>query len=395
MKHLLRFSLLLLLLYAPDALGSKDVKEQLQGINQEIWEKKRLLKKTSKVEAKVSGELQQIEKSLTEKEANLQSLNRNLQVVETGLERTGREIETVRAEADRKRLEIQKRLVSLYKGGELGNARIVFSSVSFPQMTENIKYMRSVINNDRRLFADYSSRINRLRELKGTLENDARKKETIKTNILARKQEIEEEKRKKAVVLSQVKQDKQSYLSSLRQLQANARRLQLMVEKLEATSRKSYTQKNEKKAGKGDVTPLSPVPDKGFASQKGRLSLPVKGQITEHFGKHKHPDFNSFTFSNGISVAASSGADIRAIYEGKIIFADYFKGYGNMLIIDHGGGYFSLYAHASRIMKKVGADVARNEVVASVGDLDSAKGPMLYFEIRQQGKPIDPDPWLR
>jgi septal ring factor EnvC (AmiA/AmiB activator) len=193
----------------------------------------------------------------------------------------------------------------------------------------------------------------------------------------------------------QVKQDKQGYLASLKQLQANARRLQEMVEKLEAASRKSYTAKSEKKTGRGQPQPLPAVPDRGFASQKGRLSLPVKGEITERFGKHKHPEFNSYTFSNGISVAAPNGAEIRAIYDGKVIFADYFKGYGNMLIIDHGGGYFSLYAHTSRIVKKVGADVSRNEVVASVGDLDSIKGFMLYFEIRQQGKPIDPSPWLR
>jgi len=66
-----------------------------------------------------------------------------------------------------------------------------------------------------------------------------------------------------------------------------------------------------------------------------------------------------------------------------------------MVIVDHGGGYFSLYGHASRIAKKVGSQVARNDVIASVGDLDSSRGPMLYFELRYQGKPIDPSPWFR
>jgi septal ring factor EnvC (AmiA/AmiB activator) len=66
-----------------------------------------------------------------------------------------------------------------------------------------------------------------------------------------------------------------------------------------------------------------------------------------------------------------------------------------MVIVDHGGGFFSLYAHTSRIVKKVGTTVARNEVIASVGDADSTRGPMLYFEIRYQGKPVDPSPWLK
>jgi len=176
-------------------------------------------------------------------------------------------------------------------------------------------------------------------------------------------------------------------------LEANARRLQAMVEKLEAKNRKSYTRSNKKSAGVGDFLP--PVPDKGFSSQKGRLAMPAKGEIVGSFGRHKHPEFNSYTLSNGISIAAPTGSDIHTIYDGQVIFADYFKGYGNMVIVDHGGGYFSLYAHVSKIMKKVGAAVARNEVVASVGDSDSTRGPMLYFEIRYQGKPTDPAAWVR
>jgi septal ring factor EnvC (AmiA/AmiB activator) len=125
------------------------------------------------------------------------------------------------------------------------------------------------------------------------------------------------------------------------------------------------------------------------------MALPVRGNIVETFGKHKHPEFNSYTFSKGLSIAAGAGTEIKAIYDGSVIFADYFKGYGNMVIVDHGGGYFSLYAHASKITKKVGAEVVRNETLGTVGDLDSAKGPMLYFEIRYQGKPVDPAGWVR
>ena len=123
--------------------------------------------------------------------------------------------------------------------------------------------------------------------------------------------------------------------------------------------------------------------------------MPARGEVVDNFGRHKHPEFNSYTVSNGISIAAPHGTEIRAVYEGQVIFADYFKGYGNMVIVDHGGGYFSLYAHAAKILKKVGTSVARNEVVASVGDTDSSHGSMLYFEIRYQGKPVDPATWVR
>ncbi len=155
-----------------------------------------------------------------------------------------------------------------------------------------------------------------------------------------------------------------------------------------------YSGKKENKPVLGGPI-IPPLSEKGFGAQKGRLSLPARGEIVGSFGRHKHPEFNSYTVSNGISIAAPQGADVHSVYDGQVIFADYFKGYGNMIIVDHGGGFFSLYAHAARIVKKVGATVSRNEVVATVGDVDSSRGPTLYFEIRYQGKPVDPSPWFR
>ncbi|HLO25089.1 MAG TPA: peptidoglycan DD-metalloendopeptidase family protein [Geobacteraceae bacterium] len=370
-----------------------DVKEDLQGIKKEIKEKKNLLNKTRKVETQVSKELGTIERSLQEKEASLAALGRDLKVVETQLDRTQREAEAVKNDAERKKQQIRVRLSALYKAGEMGNARMFFSSESFPQMVENLRYMRSVLDNDRILFAQYNEKIAHLKVLKESLERDALRKERIKTGMEHKKQEIEVEKKKKASYLVQVRADKKGYQESLKELEANARKLQVMVEKLEARSRKSYTKQNKRSIGGG--LQLPPVADKGFGSLKGHLSMPAKGELVGSFGRHKHPEFNSYTVSNGITIAAPVGTDIRSVYEGQIIFADYFKGYGNMVIVDHGGGYFSLYAHAERILKKVGAPVSRNETVAKVGDTDSTRGAMLYFEIRYQGKPVDPAPWFR
>lgn len=391
----------LALVLALPVAGRGDVKSDLQGVKKEIKEKSRLLNKTRKVETQVSGELEQIGRSLKEKQASLAALGRELARVEQGIDRTYREIETATAEANKKKAQIEARVAAAYKGGEIGNLRVYFSSESLPQMTENLRYLKSVVENDKRLFAQYRQDLQRLKTLKAGLERDAATKEGIRRNMEAKKREIEQEKQKKATYLVKVRQDKASYQASLKELQANAARLQTMFERLEARKRKAYSARLRTKkpaaegqsVAKGPAAP--PVSDQGLGAQRGRLSLPVKGSVVDRFGRHKHPDFNSFTFSNGISIAASAGTPIRAVYEGEVIYADYFKGYGNMVIVDHGGGFFSLYAHAASISKRVGAKVAKNEVLASVGDLDSTKGPLLYFEIRYQGKPIDPSPWFR
>jgi len=411
MKLMKFFSSILLVLFVAHPVWANSPKDELKGVKQEIKAKKQLIRKTRKVEAVVSTELREINRSLEQKESDLGKLNRDLQGVELNLDKTGREITLATEDANRKKQEIMRRLSSLYKAGEIGTLRMFFSSESLPGMAENTRYMKSVVENDKKIFAEYNKKIERLRCLKGELEQDANKKERIKRGIGVKKLEIEQEKSKKAAYLTKVRNDRAHYESSLKELNANAARLQSMLTRLEALSRRKLasrhtktpnrpsskpgSQQDGKPANRQVAEPLPPVADHGFASQKGRMALPVHGQIIETFGKHKHPDFNSFTFSKGLSIAAGAGTEIRSIYDGTVIFADYFKGFGNMVIIDHGGGYFSLYAHASRILKRVGADVAKNEVVATVGDVDSLKGPLLYFEIRHQSRPLDPAGWVR
>jgi septal ring factor EnvC (AmiA/AmiB activator) len=387
--------LALLLVVASVALAQTP-KDELSGVKQEIKAQKQLITKTRKVEAVISTELQGILQNLEQKKSDLGRLGRDLRGVESSLDHTGREINQVTEEASRKRIEIERRLSSLYKAGELGALRMFFSAESFPQLAEIIRYMKSILDNDKRIFIEYNQKIDQLKGLKADLERDALKKERIMTGIEQKKQEIEAEKGKKAAYLGKVRQDRKSYETSLKELQVNASRLQAMITRLEALSRRRLSSRHEKPGSKlKPLAELPPVPDRGFASQKGRMSLPVRGEILESYGKHKHPEFNSFTFSKGLSISASIGTEIKAIYEGTVIFADYFKGFGNMIVVDHGGGYFSLYAHASSLAKKVGAEVARHETIGAVGDVDSSKGSVLYFEIRHDGKPVDPAGWVR
>lgn len=386
-----------LALLAPVASVANTPHEELRSVKREIRKKQSQINTSRKVEAAVSSELQEISRTLSRKEAELKQLDRELSDVEGGIYRTEQEIGRVTEEAQVRQRQIERRLVSLYKAGELGALRLFFSADSFPQMAENVRYMGSILENDKRVFQEYHKKIEELGQLKKRLEADASRKERIKDNIALKKREIEAEKSRKASHLSTVRQDRQAHEASLRTLQANAARLQSMLERLEAQSRRRAAQRQDRTGvQKGKPLPeLPPVPDRGFASQKGRMRMPVNGEVIETYGKHKHPEFNSFTFSKGLLIAASLGSDIRSIYDGSVIFADYFKGYGNMVIIDHGGGYFSLYAHASKISRKVGAEVNRGDVIGSVGDVDSTRGAVLYFEIRHQGKPVDPAGWVR
>ncbi|HWP34358.1 MAG TPA: peptidoglycan DD-metalloendopeptidase family protein, partial [Thermodesulfobacteriota bacterium] len=136
-----------------------------------------------------------------------------------------------------------------------------------------------------------------------------------------------------------------------------------------------------------------PLPG-GFAAARGRLVAPVAGEIVTPFGPREHPRFRTVTVSNGIEIRAPAGAEIRAVYAGRVVYAGWLRGYGKILVLDHGDQYYTLYAHAAELYKAVGEPVQAGEVIATVGDTGALEGPVLYFEIRQGSRPLDPADWL-
>lgn len=132
----------------------------------------------------------------------------------------------------------------------------------------------------------------------------------------------------------------------------------------------------------------------GFAKKKGKMPYPAKGHIEVAFGKVLNPKFNTVTFQKGLDLRAPEGTEVVAVAPGKVVHAGPFRGYGNLVIVDHGEGYHTLYAHLGSLAKAVGDEVEEGQVVGAVGDTGSLKGAYLYFEVRENGKPVDPKEWL-
>ena len=132
----------------------------------------------------------------------------------------------------------------------------------------------------------------------------------------------------------------------------------------------------------------------GFRARKGKMPLPARGLVEVGYGKVVNPRFNTVTVQKGIDLRAPLGASVSAVSTGTVVFSGWLKGYGNLVIIDHGGGYHSLYAHLASSQVEVGNEVEEGEEVGKIGDTGSLKGAYLYFEIRKQGQAVDPQPWL-
>ena len=131
-----------------------------------------------------------------------------------------------------------------------------------------------------------------------------------------------------------------------------------------------------------------------FLSLKGKMQHPVDGRTVRGFGRFKHPEFGTVTFNTGIDIEAREGSPVRAVARGRVEYASVLPGYGNCIIINHGGSYYTLYAHASRIFVEQGDQVEKGRVIAEAGESDSGAVSPFHFEIRKSKKALNPVEWL-
>lgn len=137
------------------------------------------------------------------------------------------------------------------------------------------------------------------------------------------------------------------------------------------------------------------LPQSGFGSLKGKLPLPVPGRIEVGFGRVVNPRFNTVTVQKGVDLRAAQGTEVHAVAEGKVVYAGWLRGYGNLVILDHGSDFHTLHAHLEETQVAVGRTLRAGETLGKVGDTGSLKGAYLYFELRRGGQAQDPAPWFQ
>ena len=214
------------------------------------------------------------------------------------------------------------------------------------------------------------------RQRKEALKNQYKQQQKLKKNISA-------QTTKKSKLLKKIETGIEQKTNTIKKLKEDKKRLAALLKRLEEKRKSAAKLKSTQEF----------IPAKGgFSKQKGRMLLPVSGKIAVSYGQKQWP---SGVRSNGIQIKSnqSGSHNVRAIYEGRIIFSNWLKGFGNLLIIEHGGGYMSLYGNNQVLNKKEGDVVAARETIATYRQ--GAKRPNFYFEIRNKGKAINPSAWLR
>jgi septal ring factor EnvC (AmiA/AmiB activator) len=348
--------------------------KKLEQIKKQIEEKKKASKKSARQEKNLNVELRKLQAKLQDQQKKIRNLN-------SRLKKAGAEIRDVRKGVEQLSSQMETRqddLREILKRSAVLSHRQKRSYYTNVQLLDGFSravYVDAVLargaGNWRKLAGEKERTEERLAKLEGTYQGLSKEQ----SNLLKQKESVTRENRKKKTQLSQIQKQKATYEKEIRKLEAASTRIKNLLE--------TY----EKSAASKDI---------GFSLQKGKLPWPMDGRLASHFGPQKHPEFGTVVERNGIEIVARKGNAIHAVYDGTVIFADWFKGYGKMLILDHGGKYYSIYAHAAEIYVKKGASVKKGEKIAEIGgEGPDGKGETLYFEIRHGGSPQNPLIWLK
>jgi septal ring factor EnvC (AmiA/AmiB activator) len=362
--------------------GMAQTKKELGGIKKKIQEEKERIRDINRKESSVISQLNRLDRSLSRKERELKILKRKLKNVERKVEKVNEDLGSLGQVIDAHEVLLNERLEALYKFGDRGIPQVVFSTSSYHDLLTVKHYLAAILDQDQTLIENYRNRHAHIGNYRKQLEEDERDLHRLQKRAEAKRGEIRRDLDEKNRLLGAARDEKRIHLAAIQELENASAQLQGLINRLEREIRVRAKEEVFHPAGKG------------FGALRGKLAFPVEGRVLSTFGKNENPKFNTFTVQKGIEIETPLGTEIRAIYGGRVLYSDWFKGYGKILIIDHGEGYYSLSGHLSALLKNVGDEVRRGEVVALAGDTGSLKGPCLYFEIRQRGKPLDPLAWL-
>jgi septal ring factor EnvC (AmiA/AmiB activator) len=271
--------------------------------------------------------------------------------------------------------ELRPRLFARERMGRAGELRLLLEARSLAELVKRRYLLDRILSRDLALLADARAALVDRERARAEREQEATRLKELALELDDRRQQAESRREERESLLAALRGARVLHERAAAEATEQARHLAEFVSTLPPS-----------RAGLPGAT--------GFAARRGHLPLPAPGPITVGFGRVVNPKFNTVTVQNGVDVDAPAGAPVRAVAPGRVVHAGWFKGYGNLVIVDHGEGYHSLVAHLASMRTAMGEEVQAGDVLGTVGDSGSLKGPYLYFELREKGRPVDPRPWL-
>jgi septal ring factor EnvC (AmiA/AmiB activator) len=335
----------------------------------------------SEKENTIIRQLNDIDKKLNRSRMSVGALKRNLNIIKEDMDANTKEKEALHVTILKNEAYISKRIIALYKLYHMGKMNVLASADSMYELINRQRSLEFILREDEKILGAHLENMARLKKIDARLAEHKIKAETLEKEVIGQIRDIEGSKQRRSVLLTEIRQKKIVGLAAISSLKESAKALDQTIRSLD-----QGFAKNDKD---------EPMIITAFTARKGQLRMPVKGKVVKFFGKSMDNEFKVETFQSGIQVRADRGEPVQAVGAGQVLFSDWLKGYGNLIIIDHGNSYYSLYGHTEEVFKHKGDKVEDREVIATVGDTGSLSGSLLHFEIRHKGEPLDPMTWLK
>jgi septal ring factor EnvC (AmiA/AmiB activator) len=366
----------------------KQTQGALDSIKTELEKGRAKFKELQSEEGNYLSRLEQLEKNISISGQYMELVQSRIDTTEKTLELLGDSLSRAEANLLSARERMKQRLRMAYMTGEMNGLQMLLSAKNPTEFIYRVRYFQEINRYDRRLAETIRESIASVNEKK-TAQEESRlalvKLLNEKKDELAA-QRAEESSRRS--VLNEIRTNKTAIAAMVSELEEAQRELDAIIKVLE--ERKKRVSEEERKAREEQERKAAVT----FERRKGKLSWPVRGEVTSKFGKVVHPVYKTIIMNNGIDIAASKGTSVKSVAQGTVAHVGSMRGLGRLVIVDHNGGFLTIYAHLDEINVTQNQNVSIGTEIGTVGETGTAGGAKLHFEIRKAAESMDPEEWL-
>ncbi|MBN1561821.1 peptidoglycan DD-metalloendopeptidase family protein [candidate division KSB1 bacterium] len=369
---------------------AEERQRELQSLQEEIKKYEQQLVQAKEKEKSTANLIASLDRQIDVTSGMLSSLRNEISQKDGQIKARSEQVTELQDQVARLRQVIKKRLVSFYKYGRRRDYELLLAGGSWHKANVWLKYQKMVAHNDRRNIESLLTKVQALQEEQQQLQLDV----AHKANALA-----QNERRSEQLVMS--RQKRQTHLATVRKdaeyLKQHMRELESAQEQIRgyiARSEKKRTDKQRQISHKKEIVMQKPTRDYNFSALRGHLPWPTRGDVISHFGKQRHPTLKTVTENLGIEISAPLGAPVQAVDGGQVQTITWQRGRGNIIIVSHDDGYYTVYTHLSDIRVNLMDYVEPGQIIGAVGDSGSLNGPVLHFQIWKNTDNLNPEEWL-